>query len=76
MYQLALKSLDYPIAFQAEYEGSIPFTRSNLFNDLRDGALDFCINWAAGLRHCAAIWDCNLCREELPAIALADTRPV
>jgi hypothetical protein len=34
MYQLALKSLVYPIAFQADDEGSIPFTRSNLFNYL------------------------------------------
>jgi len=27
--------LNFPTAFQAEDEGSIPFTRSNLFNDLR-----------------------------------------
>ena len=29
-----LKSLSLPTTFQAEDEGSIPFTRSNLFNDL------------------------------------------
>jgi hypothetical protein len=33
-YQLALKNLAFPIAFQADDEGSIPFTRSSLFNYL------------------------------------------
>ena len=35
MYQLALISLAFPIAFQADDEGSIPLTRSNLFRCLR-----------------------------------------
>ena len=33
-YQLAQKYLAFPIAFQADDEGSIPFTRSNLFRAL------------------------------------------
>ena len=34
MYQPALISLGLPTAFQADDEGSIPFTRSNDFNSL------------------------------------------
>ena len=33
-YQLPLNLQPFPTAFQADDEGSIPFTRSNLFNDL------------------------------------------
>jgi hypothetical protein len=35
--QLALFRKAFPVAFQAYDEGSIPFTRSNLFNDLAHG---------------------------------------
>jgi hypothetical protein len=38
-YQLALNYLTFPIAFQADDEGSIPFTRSNVFNRLVHFAL-------------------------------------
>ena len=31
---MALDSIQLPKSFQAEYEGSIPFTRSIFFNDL------------------------------------------
>jgi hypothetical protein len=31
---MALDSIQPPTPFQAEYEGSIPFTRSNKINDL------------------------------------------
>jgi hypothetical protein len=34
MYQLALILLKTVTAFQADNEGSIPFTRSNIFNEL------------------------------------------
>jgi hypothetical protein len=34
MYQPSLKCLAFPTAFQADDEGSIPFTRSNLFSVL------------------------------------------
>ena len=53
-YQLALKNLAFPIAFQADDDGSIPFTRSNLFNALGGSTLGLVSRWAAGLRHCAA----------------------
>jgi len=52
-----LKSLSFPAAFQAEDEGSIPFTRSNLFNDLVTGALGIVSRRAAALCHGAAISD-------------------
>ena len=32
--ELSLMEKTLPLPFQAEYEGSIPFTRSNDFNDL------------------------------------------
>ena len=38
-------------AFQAEDEGSIPFTRSNLFNDLGGGALGIVSSRAVALCH-------------------------
>jgi len=56
-YQLPLILLRFPIAFQAEDEGSIPFTRSNLFKDLRGGALVIVSRRAAALCHGAAISD-------------------
>jgi len=31
---MAIESIQPPKPFQAEYEGSIPFTRSNVFNRL------------------------------------------
>jgi hypothetical protein len=34
--ELLLRSLGLAIPFQAEYEGSIPFTRSNLFKRLEN----------------------------------------
>ena len=34
-YQLPLNLQPFPTAFQADDEGSIPFTRSNVFDDLR-----------------------------------------
>ena len=42
-YQLALEYLAFPIAFQADDEGSIPFTRSNVFNGLGRGNPAFCV---------------------------------
>jgi hypothetical protein len=54
-YQLALKGLAFPIAFQADDEGSIPFTRSNLFNELEGGALGIVSRRAVALCYGAAI---------------------
>jgi len=62
--QGSLKSLSLPTTFQAEDEGSIPFTRSNLFNDLGGGTLGFVSRRAAVLCHGGAMSDGNLCREE------------
>ena len=50
-YQLALNYLTFPIAFQAEDEGSIPFTRSNLFNDLGVSGPAIVSRRAVALRH-------------------------
>jgi hypothetical protein len=55
--QGSLKSLSLPTTFQAEDEGSIPFTRSNLFNDLGGGTLGIVSRRAAALCHGAAISD-------------------
>ena len=44
-------------ASQAGQEGSIPFTRSNLFNDLGGGALGIVSRRAAALCHGVAISD-------------------
>jgi hypothetical protein len=55
--QGSLKSLSLPTIFQAEDEGSIPFTRSNLFNELEGGALGIVSRRAAALCHGAAISD-------------------
>jgi hypothetical protein len=52
-----LKSLSFPAAFQAEDEGSIPFTRSNLFNELEGGALGIVSRRAAALCHGVAFSD-------------------
>src|ERR1039457_6910104 len=41
--QGSLKSLSLPTTFQADDEGSIPFTRSNLFNGLRGARLTHCV---------------------------------
>ncbi len=49
--QGSLKSLSFPAAFQAEDEGLIPFTRSNLFNGLGGGALGIVSRRAAALCH-------------------------
>ncbi len=54
----------YSGAFQADDEGSIPFTRSNLFNDLGGGAHDIVSRRAVALCQGAAISDCIRCREE------------
>ena len=48
---------DFLIAFQADDEGSIPFTRSNHFNDLGGGALGIVSRRAAALCHGALISD-------------------
>jgi hypothetical protein len=53
--QGSLKSLSLLTTFQAEDEGSIPFTRSNLFNDLVGDALGIVSRRAVALRRCAAI---------------------
>jgi hypothetical protein len=55
--QGSLKSLSLLTTFQADDEGSIPFTRSNLFNDLGGGALGIVSRRAAALCHGAAISD-------------------
>jgi hypothetical protein len=40
------REMRMPKPFQAEYEGSIPFTRSNVFNDLaREAALFLMISF-------------------------------
>src|ERR1019366_1531372 len=49
--QGSLKSLSLPTIFQAEDEGSIPFTRSNLFNESGGGALGIVSRRAAALCH-------------------------
>jgi hypothetical protein len=75
--QGSLKSLSLPTIFQAEDEGSIPFTRSNLFNDLVGDALGIVSRRAVALCHGAAISDCFACRESLLAtIALAASTDV
>jgi hypothetical protein len=55
--QGSLKSLSLRTTFQAEDEGLIPFTRSNLFNELEGGALGIVSRRAAALRHGVAISD-------------------
>jgi hypothetical protein len=55
--QGSLKSLSLRTTFQADDEGSIPFTRSNVFNDLGGGALSIVSRRAAALRRRAAISD-------------------
>jgi hypothetical protein len=62
--QGSLKSLSFPAAFQADDEGSIPFTRSNVFNDLGGGAHGIVSRRAIALCQGAAISDCIRCREE------------
>jgi hypothetical protein len=62
--QGSLKSLSLPTIFQAEDEGSIPFTRSNIFNDLGSGALGIVSHRTAALCHGPVISDSNLCGEE------------
>jgi hypothetical protein len=47
----SLKSLSLLTTFQAEDEGSIPFTRSNLFNELEGGAIGIVSRRAAALCH-------------------------
>jgi len=47
--QGSLKSLSLLTTFQADDEGSIPFTRSNLFNELGSGRSVLC---HAGLLLC------------------------
>jgi hypothetical protein len=64
LIQWSLKSLSLPTTFQAEDEGSIPFTRSNLFNDLGSGALGIVSHRTAALCHGPVISDSNLCGEE------------
>ena len=49
--QGSLKSLSLPTIFQAEDEGSIPFTRSNLFNESGGGALGIVSRRASALCH-------------------------
>jgi hypothetical protein len=44
-----LNSLSFPTTFQADDEGSIPFTRSNLFNDLEGVTLDIVSRQAVAL---------------------------
>src|ERR1035441_9625030 len=41
--QGSLKSFSLPTTFQADDEGSIPFTRSNVFNGLGRGNPAFCV---------------------------------
>ncbi len=54
-YQLALNYLTFPIAFQADDDGSIPFTRSNVLNDLEGVALGIVSSRAVALCLGAAI---------------------
>jgi hypothetical protein len=53
--QASLESFNFPTAFQAENESSIPFTRSNLFNDLVGGPSGIVSSRTAILCHGAAI---------------------
>ena len=55
--QAPLKSLSFPAAFQADDEGSIPFTRSNLFNGLDGVSLGIVSSQAVALCHGAVISD-------------------
>src|SRR6478735_5406776 len=40
-FRTAVESVEPPAHFQAEYEGSIPFTRSNVFRYLGEAGLSF-----------------------------------
>ena len=68
-----LKNLLEASDFQAEYEGSIPFTRSNVFRYLLDG---LAFHWAiAAMRQAAAINDWMLDLADDPPHAARAGRP-
>jgi len=65
--QGSLKSLSFPAAFQPEDEGSIPFTRSNVFNDLAGVYAWYCIKPGC----CFVSWRSDLRLHSMPRRAVA-----
>jgi hypothetical protein len=52
----ALEGIQAPKPFQAEYEGSIPFTRSNVFKHLLDLLFSIPTSWLNPFRQTFTFW--------------------
>ena len=63
--RIRLESIQPPKPFQAEYEGSIPFTRSSLFNNLTRGS-----DFISDARFPIDCFTCLLIGHRIPSTAL------